>query len=443
MGTKNKIEVTEIFVRENTVSYSYRIEGDWIKYFCLENKLEISYSSPVATVPESVLVIPFLCNVLPIAWLCDAQVCTKEIDKDFYENLERVKDGYRMMYPMLSFEGEIQAEITENIPIHKNESACFFSGGVDAYTTLFRHMEEQPALITIWGADVKLADEKGWQKVKTHTINTAEEFGLDTVFIKSNFRQMINESGLCALVKDSGDNWWHGFQHGIAIIGHAALISYVYGIKFIYIASSYPEKMKGKYTCASDPAIDNHIHYCGCHTVHDGYELDRQEKVRYLVSQKKDYGRNYDLRVCWESMGGGNCCHCEKCYRTILEIVSEGGNPNECGFLWGDDDIKRCKKDMQHKIIQPKFNIDQFYPSIQEAMEKNKDLIDGYKKYDWLLQMDFNKFNDTPIKKLRQNFFVRKTIGLCRRILAWGGYLNIDIRVYRNDGIGEIVNVGV
>lgn len=75
---------------------------------------------------------------------------------------------------------------------------------------------------------------------------------------------------------------------------------------------------------------------------------------------------------------------------------------------------------MKHKIIQPQFNINQFYPPIQEAMERNQERINGYEKYGWLLRMDFDKFNDTPIKKLRQNFFVRKMSGLLRRILAFG-----------------------
>lgn len=421
MENKNRIEIEEIYIRSNSVQYSYYIEGDWKKYFSDKHKLEISYSLDVSAVPESVLVVPFLCNMLPIAWLCDAEVCTKVIDKDFYGHLEQVKEGYRKMYPMFSFQGKIQAEPEENIPpVHKKESACFFSGGADAYTTLFRHMEERPVLMTIWGADIKLTDEKGWKKVKTHTIHAAKEHGLDTVFIKSSFRQMINEAELNGLVKNSGDGWWHGFQHGIAIIGHAAPISYVFGLKNVYIASSYPEKMKGKYTCASDPSIDNYVYYCGCRTIHDGYEMDRQEKVRFLVLQNKEHDWNYDLRVCWESSGGGNCCRCEKCYRTVLEIVSEGGNPNECGFRWGDEDIKRCKNDMKHKIIQPQFNINQFYPPIQEAMERNQERINGYEKYGWLLRMDFDKFNDTPIKKLRQNFFVRKMSGLLRRILAFG-----------------------
>ncbi len=416
----NRIELNKIFVQNNTVQYTYHVEGDWKKYFYPEKKLKISYSVDISAASESVLAIPFLCNILPIAWLCDAEICIDVIDKYFYEHIEQIKDGYRTMYPMFSFKGKIQAETEKNAPLVKEKkSACFFSGGVDAYTTLFRHMEEQPVLITIWGADIKLTDEKGWHKVKTHVESVAKEYGLDSVFIKSSFRQMVNESELDRLVKKSGDGWWHGFQCGISIIGHAAPVAHRYGLKYVYIASSFPEKMKGQYTCASDPLIDNHVHYCGCDTVHDGYELDRQEKARYLISQKTAFKRKYDLRVCWESSGGGNCCRCEKCYRTILEIVSEGGNPNECWFQWGDKEMKRCKKDMENKIVQSQFNLDQFYPPIQDALKRNKDRIDGYEKYGWLLQMDFNKFNDAPMKKLRQNFFVRKFFGLLRRISAF------------------------
>ena len=158
----NRIELNKIFVQNNTVQYTYHVEGDWKKYFYPEKKLKISYSVDISAASESVLAIPFLCNILPIAWLCDAEICIDVIDKYFYEHIEQIKDGYRTMYPMFSFKGKIQAETEKNAPLVKEKkSACFFSGGVDAYTTLFRHMEEQPVLITIWGADIKLTDEKG------------------------------------------------------------------------------------------------------------------------------------------------------------------------------------------------------------------------------------------------------------------------------------------
>lgn len=415
----NRIKMEVKSVSENTVEYAYDVKGDWKKYFRLENTFRISYNIDISDVPNSVLIIPFLCDVLPMAWLCDAEIYTESLDWDFYAHIEEARQGYRKMYPMLSFRGRLIAERMKSRShlCADKRAACFFSGGVDAYTTLFRHLEERPVLITVWGADITLLDEEGWQKAFSHTKMVAKEFALDAVSVKSSFREIMNEDALSELVRESGDGWWHGFLHGIALIGHAAPIAYACGLQSIYIASSYPEKMKGSYTCASDPSIDSHVQFCGCHTVHDGYQMDRQEKVRYLVSQKEALGRAFQLRVCWESAGGGNCCHCEKCYRTILEIVSEGGNPNECGFQWGEKERKRCRREMRHKIVLPQPNINQYYPAIQEAMKRNKDKIEGQESYNWLLKMDFDTFNDRPVKKLRRTVFVRK-IGKALRRLA-------------------------
>lgn len=93
---------------------------------------------------------------------------------------------------------------------------------------------------------------------------------------KTNFRSFINERKLNCLVKNSGDGWWHGFQHGIGLLGHGAPIAYLKGLKCIYIASSYTPK--DNVTCASHPSIDNCVEFCNCHIIHDQYEYSRQEK---------------------------------------------------------------------------------------------------------------------------------------------------------------------
>ncbi len=82
---------------------------------------------------------------------------------------------------------------------------------------------------------------------------------------------------------ESGDGWWHGFQHGIQVIGHAAPITCLMGKSTVYFASSFTSKEKGIITCASDPTIDNHLRFCQVKVVHDGYEFDRQDKVRDLA----------------------------------------------------------------------------------------------------------------------------------------------------------------
>ncbi len=405
----NIFQLVKINKSGKRIAFDYEIKGEWEKYFNMSDKMYIEYGCDIESLPDAVAAIPLISNILPIVWLCNAEVILNELDKNFYTCLPDVKRGYENMYPMLNFAGKVTvAKVIESQRVLKEQtSAAFFSGGVDAYTTLLRHLEECPCLITIWGADIELSDIGGWRKVEQHIQTVSSYYGLRYIAVKSNFREMINAEILDKMVRESKDGWWHGFQHGIGIISHAAPIAWLYGIERIYIASSYPLKMQGKYTCASDATIDNFVKYCGCDIVHDGNEMDRQEKVRYLV-QNKELGKEINLRVCWEAVGGGNCCRCEKCYRTILEIVSEGGNPNEFGFSWGKKDIKRCRREYKTKIRLHEFQWEQYYPPIQENLKRNQDKVLNMDGYQWLLKMDVSKMNNILIKKMRYSVLGRR-----------------------------------
>ena len=416
----NTFKLITIKKHNSRLDFDYEIKGDWQKYFELSNKLFIEYGCNVESVPDSVAVIPLICNILPVVWLCDAELIIEELDRDFYTNLGGIKKGYEDMYPMLDFSGKLTVSnvVDNQKPDTVSYSSMLFSGGVDAYTTLLRHIKEKPYLISLWGADVKLSDTKGWEKVNSHIQSVAEKYRLPYIYVKTNFREVLNDGTLGLLVKKSGDGWWHGFQHGIALISHVAPIAHESGVKTTYIASSFPRRMKGRYTCASDPTIDNYVCFCGCRTVHDGYELDRQEKVRYLVSQKQR-GNPIKLRVCWEAPGGGNCCACEKCYRTALEIISEGENPNDFGFAWGEKNVEQCRKDIKYKIRMSQFNWDQYYPSIQRMMKSNAENIPDIESYGWLQEIDFSRVNNSLMKALRYSILVRgirKLIRLTREI---------------------------
>ena len=106
---------------------------------------------------------------------------------------------------MLNFGGKIHTKSEKATPAKSTgTSACFFSGGVDAHTTLFRHLDEKPDLVTIWGCDVKLSDKAGWDNVMKHVTNTAETYGVNFHGIKSDFRGVLQESKLGKLVHSIG-----------------------------------------------------------------------------------------------------------------------------------------------------------------------------------------------------------------------------------------------
>lgn len=393
------VELKSIRKDGNIIMYDYAISSELAKYF--ENEqLSVEYYVSIETVPDSILAVPFVCNLLPIIWLTDSTLYLDELDFVFFQNIDKIKDGYCEMYPGMNFSGNVVVKNLAENPIEGSKTAVFFSGGLDAMTTLLRHIDEKPDLLTLWGADIRTDDYEGWNNVIDNVKNTSEKFGLDYKWVKTNFRRFIKYSELNRLINIEKSNWWHEMQHGIGIICHAAPLVYIEGYKKVYIASSFNEKQKGHYTCASDPLIDNHVKVAHCVTIHDGYELTRQDKVKFVVNNI--HGKNgVNLRVCYEESRGENCCRCEKCYRTILEIISEGGNPNKFGFKWDTMAKLRCRWDMKAKIILPEWNIRSYLIPIKQTFELNSSIIENYRDYRWFINMDFDHFNRFPLKRIR------------------------------------------
>lgn len=387
----NKIIINDVIVNKNQLEFIYSIKGEWSKYFKLEESFIIEYSKNIDNVPPNVAIVPLLCNILPIAWVFDAEIIINEIDKDFYEGIEDFKQGYKDMYPMLDFRGKINCKkLIENRQEGSDNCATFFSGGVDAYQTLISHIDERPDLITVWGADITFEDEKGWNLVNKHITKIADENDLEYVSIKSSFRRVINDEELDKYLSQTmKESWWHGFQHGIGLLGHVAPYAYQYKIKTVYFASSFTAADKGKITCASDPSIDNFVKFSDCHVIHDGYDFSRQDKIHRICEYVKKTRKNIQLRVCWISNGGSNCCHCEKCYRTILGIIAEKENPSEYGFNYSDDDFTEMMFDMRTRInVKFKFRR---YKCIQKALHNNYTLSQVDKRLNWFYKMDFEQ----------------------------------------------------
>lgn len=384
----NCLTITGIIKNKNKIEYKYETKGKWNEVLNLNENMFLEFETDIniEDVPESVAVIPFICNILPISWVFDLTIKVDVIDEEFYNCIPKLKDGYANMYPKIPMLGTLETKSIEKNKRSTNKSATLFSGGVDAFNTLFSHINEKPDLITIWGADIKLTDEDGWKNVEENNIEVASKYGLEHFFIKTNSRTFINYIYLCRYISKIVDGeWWHEFQHGIGILGLVAPIAYVKNYNKLYIASSFTEKLKGKYTSASDPTIDNHLRFCGYRIIHDGYEYDRQDKIhnicKYMDNQNE---KDINLRVCWISSGGKNCCECEKCYRTILGILVERKDPKNFGFNFTEDvRIKMMKK--LPKIA--KYNPWQQYGGIQERLLENYSLEDTPKDLMWFRQL--------------------------------------------------------
>ncbi|MDF2544999.1 MAG: hypothetical protein K0S47_4717, partial [Herbinix sp.] len=343
----------------------------------------------------------------------DGEVILEDIDKDFFESIEEFKQGFITMYPELSFKGRVTpTKVTDNRQEESYQTATFFSGGVDAYNTLITHIEENPILVTLWGADISFEDQAGWNLVDHYIGSIASNNKLDYISIKTSFRRFLNEGALSEyVILRTGNNWWYGFQHGIGIIGHAAPAAYQAKIKTVYIASSLTREDNS--TCASDPSIDNFVKFCSSQVIHDGFEYSRQDKVNRICEYAIKAKTPVQLRVCWESEGGSNCCHCEKCHLTILCLLAGKNDPREYGFHYADGELAGMMKDFRREIHFSHPSCIVLYKIIQAELRKNYTISQVDPSLRWYYKTDLEK--DLSFQKRLLYRIIRKVEKIYRK----------------------------
>ncbi len=310
------------------VVYNYEASNDIQKYFNLKDLFYAKYDIDVSKVPDSILVIPFLSNMLPIAWFAGFDIEVESLDTDFYEAIKLVKIEFEKQFLDYNLTGDLIAKQLVENKIEGQNTAMLFSGGVDAYATYIRAYDKTPDLVTILGADIEIEDQSQWNDFTNFVENEKLLQKNKKQYIETNVRSFYTYQ-VELLLKDIG--WWGKVQHGLSLIGSLAPISYINSYSGIYIASSYTEQIDIAW--GSTPQIDEKISWASIKVFHDGYELKRQDKVDLITKFSANTDSNFKLRVCYsERRDGFNCSSCEKCYRTILGIILNGKNPNNYGF---------------------------------------------------------------------------------------------------------------
>lgn len=311
------------------IAYDYTVSQKIKKYFDKDHQFYATYDIAVDSTPKSIAVIPFVCNMLPIAWFVDFEIEVDELDVDFYNSMKLVKKEFQKQYPEYELKGKLTSKKLVPNKIEGEKSAMLFSGGVDAYATYIRIFDQTPDLITIHGADIEINNKVQWKDF-TDFIE-AEELLVknDKQYIETNVRKFYTYQ-VELLLKDIG--WWGKIQHGLSLIGSTAPLTYINKYSALYIASSYTEQVAVAW--GSTPEIDEKISWASLPIYHDGYELKRQDKVDLIAKFGHDTNTRFNLRVCYSELREDfNCSKCEKCYRTILGLVLAGQNPNNYGFV--------------------------------------------------------------------------------------------------------------
>lgn len=354
-------------------------------------------------VPESIAIIPAVANLIPFAWVFGCELEVASLDKAFYDSIPEIKLGYINMLPKLQIGGTLKVGtvVCNSGNPATGRPLLLFSGGVDAWCSFVHHVDERPHLVSIWGSDIPTDNDLGWDVVDRHSKTVAESFNLSYSHVRSNLREMIDYRVLDSSpeMTEAGYKWWHELQHGIGLLSLAAPLGYATGAPIVYIASSFTARDKGTYVCASDPTIDNHFAVGSLRAIHDGYELTRQDKVDSIVRYAQAGNKSLQLRVCYHVSSGRNCCRCEKCARTILEILAAGGRPEQFGLDCPPWKFNILMWRMKHvfRLTYPMF----YYEVAAAVRERNIKLP---KSAEWVLSDNLDEVCDNDFKRAWERF---------------------------------------
>lgn len=384
------IIIREITNNGNRLDIYFDITPGLEKYFSKKHHFFAEFSCDISDVPKSILVLPILGNLLQLSWIVNCAVWVDEIDSVFYHQIPFIKNAFREMYPKYKFGGTlIPARIIDNFYESECKAVLLFTGGVDATTTFFRIQKEMPILLNTNGWYIEdLCNDSVFDADKCYIDEFASKFNVIAHYVRSNFATFIRSSVIDReFGKTLKNSWWHGFQHSIAFLTCAAVVGYHYKTEKLFIGSSLT--FGQTITNVSDPRIDNEIKCCSMHTVHDAYELSRTDKIKFLIQKQSEYNILIPLRVC--SFRATNCCACEKCFRTMLAIVAEGGSISKFGFHLNDSILNSLKFFLDN-------NVNEVYPSkmphwsaIISRMRENCDVLQCPEVLEFLEQYNFKR----------------------------------------------------
>lgn len=353
-------------------------------------------------IDETILTIPFILSSISMIWHSGQQWEISQMDEDLYFSLQKINKIFKLFFPEEQWNGELipQKLVPTYITKDVKKKAILFSGGLDAICASFAHINDDQLLITIGGNDVPLNKNTMWANVKKQARDFAKTYNKNNSFIVSNFFDFIKKNN--PKIKQPFQRWWWYYtSQSLSYSGLVAPLLFWHKLPHLYLGSSFT--IDYPFGWGTHPLLDNNISFCGIDVTHEQADLSRQDKLTFLEKlHKKKKIKKPKLRVCWNNDEiGDNCCKCEKCLRTINNIITELQYPKTYGF---NVDLKKAalktKKFITKKQnFQPQF-LDAYvvdWQTIQNRAEEqliqNKRTIkpDFYDYLTWFLSIDFKE----------------------------------------------------
>ncbi len=393
----NKIDIAISVLSNNKVGFKLNVSPSLRKYF-LKDTSYVQYDSSIdiSTVDNSILSIPIVAAIAPIAWAVGADVMVPMLDSNYLSSLSRIKAVYKDFHPNFSFSGNIQSGKAVSNRFGARRNAMLFTHGVDSLTSYLKHKQEKPELFSICGVpDIPPSETKFWSRMCSDITDFAHHDSVRAFQIKTDVYRNINHE---LLGKEFKIIWWGDAAAGLFLLGMCAPLTAVRGIGTVIVASSYTRDFKK--ASAFNPSIDNNTSWADVSALHDCYELSRQQKLNYLC-QSENLPYLSRLRVCFESAHKTNCGKCEKCLRTITGLAIEGIDPNKCNFDIDKKTFPQLKDNFTKGVFRADPGLIYIWSDIQKRIPEFIDTdIKGSKEFlTWLRGFDLSRYRTNKLRR--------------------------------------------
>lgn len=259
----------------------------------------------------------------------DAEICPT-----LREGLETVmalmKEWTKGEYKPLNIEANTRSAV-RNLNNHKR-AGLFLSGGMDSLAALRinkkTYPEQHPGSIKdcllVHGFDIGGVIERGmkyhvFDRAKEALSEIAKDANVTLIPVYTNIRHLCDEREL----------WLDRFFGAVlAAVAHA----FSSRLNLVYIASSYD--IPNLTPCGSHPLLDPAYSSYDLRIIHRDLALSRLEKLRIVADWDVAF---QNFRVCLANVPDRlNCGKCEKCIRTMIELLAIAALDKTKAFVEND-----------------------------------------------------------------------------------------------------------
>jgi len=299
----------------------------------------------------------------------DAEICPT-----LREGLETVmalmKEWTQGEYKPLNIEAKTRSVVNLN---NHRRAGLFLSGGMDSLAALRinkkTYPEQHPGSIKdcllVHGFDIGGVIERGmkyhvFDRAKKALSEVAKDAKVTLIPVYTNIRHLCDEREL----------WLDRFFGAVlAAVAHA----FSSRLNLVYIASSYD--IPNLTPCGSHPLLDPAYSSYALRIIHRDLALSRLEKLRIVADWDVAF---QNFRVCLANVPDRlNCGKCEKCIRTMTELLAIDALDKTKAFVENDvtpEQLAQFDITIRHR--------DSFYREMLSLLEKQgrDDLVDTIKK---------------------------------------------------------------